>query len=226
MRTRAAFRASSPPRIVTGSPALVSLQLAAKRAFDIVLASTLLALLTPAMALIAVLVRADSRGEVIFRQRRAGRDGRPFTIYKFRTMVMGAARGPVSVDDPRVTTVGWVLRRTSFDELPQLLNVLKGDMSFVGPRPDTLGHVERYTPFQRRRLAFRPGITGWAQVRGRNDLSWEERIKLDVEYIENWSLARDLAVLVRTPAVVLAGTGVTATSKPSDGSPTQTEDVA
>lgn len=207
---------------------LLGLQLAVKRVLDATLAAVLLVVLLPVMAVIAVLIKATSGGDVMFRQRRAGRNGRWFTIYKFRTMTPGVSErsGAVSADDPRITRVGRFLRRTSLDELPQLLNVLKGEMSFVGPRPDLPHHVERYTPFQQRRLAFRPGITGWAQVSGRNELSWEERIKLDIEYIENWSLVRDLAVVARTAAVVLTGKGSAAAATRRNGSVANAEDVA
>jgi lipopolysaccharide/colanic/teichoic acid biosynthesis glycosyltransferase len=156
-------------------------------------------------------VKATSPGEVIFRQRRAGKDGRPFTILKFRTMVADAPRSPLGTycyaDDPRVTPAGRRLRATSLDELPQLVNVLRGEMSFVGPRPDLPHHVERYTATQRRRLGVRPGITGWAQVNGRNAIGWEERIALDLEYLDGWSLGRDLRVIWKTIGVVLSRKG-------------------
>ena len=186
-------------------------QRAAKRAADVVWAAELLALLLPLLLLVAVAVRVTSRGEVVFRQERIGKNGRPFVIYKFRTMSAAAERSQLGTyvhrDDPRITPLGRILRRTSLDELPQLLNVLRGDMSIVGPRPDLPHHVERYSDVQRRRLEVRPGITGLAQVSGRNDLSWEERIKLDVEYIERWSLLLDLAILAKTAGVVLGGSG-------------------
>ena len=186
-------------------------QRAAKRTADVVWAAVLLILLLPVLLIVAVVVRVTSRGQVIFRQQRIGKDGRPFVIYKFRTMTAGADGSQLGTyahrDDPRITPVGKILRRTSVDELPQLVNVLRGDMSIVGPRPDLPHHVEKYTDCQRRRLEVRPGITGWAQVSGRNDLSWEERIKLDGEYIERWSLLLDLAVLAKTAGVVLGGAG-------------------
>jgi lipopolysaccharide/colanic/teichoic acid biosynthesis glycosyltransferase len=186
-------------------------QRGAKRASDLVAAAVLLVVLLPVLLMVAVVVRVTSRGPIIFRQRRIGKDGCPFVIYKFRTMTMGADRSQlgtyVSRDDPRITQVGRTLRRISVDELPQLVNILRGDMSFVGPRPDLPHHVERYTQWQRRRLEVRPGITGWAQVSGRNDLGWDERIRLDVEYIDTWSLLLDLAVLARTVGVVLGGGG-------------------
>jgi undecaprenyl phosphate N,N'-diacetylbacillosamine 1-phosphate transferase len=188
-------------------------QVAVKRAIDVLLSAVLLLVLLPVMMVIAVAVKATSAGDIVFSQRRAGKDGRLFTIYKFRTMTEDASRSKVGTtllhpDDPRITRVGKVLRATSLDELPQLFNVLKGEMSFVGPRPDLPHHVEKYTAFQRQRLEVRPGITGWAQISGRNQRTWEERIKLDVEYIRHWSLLRDLVVVLRTVAVVLRRTGV------------------
>jgi undecaprenyl phosphate N,N'-diacetylbacillosamine 1-phosphate transferase len=186
-------------------------QLAVKRAGDLLVAGALLLLLLPLMLALAIAVRLTSPGEVIFRQERIGRGGRPFVIYKFRTMTKDAPRSALGTyayrDDPRITRVGGLLRRTSLDELPQLVNILKGEMSIVGPRPDLPHHVEHYTDFQRRRLAVRPGVTGWAQVSGRNDLSWVERIQLDVEYLERWSLVLDLRVIALTFHVVLSGRG-------------------
>ena len=191
--------------------ALLRAEVAAKRAFDVLLAGVLLILLLPPLAIIAIVVRATSPGEVIFRQERVGRGGAPFVIYKFRTMIPHAPRSVLGSyayrDDPLITRVGRLLRRTSLDELPQLVNVLKGDMSIVGPRPDLPHHVDKYTAFQRRRLQVRPGITGWAQVSGRNELSWEARIKLDVEYVERWSLFLDLIVLLKTFGAVLSAKG-------------------
>jgi len=191
--------------------ALLRAEVAAKRAFDVLLAGVLLILLLPLLAMIALVVKATSTGEVIFRQERSGRGGAPFVIYKFRTMIPHAPRSVLGSyayrDDPLITRVGRLLRMTSLDELPQLVNVLKGDMSIVGPRPDLPHHVDKYTAFQRRRLQVRQGITGWAQVSGRNELSWEERIKLDVEYVERWSLFLDLIVLLKTFGAVLSAKG-------------------
>ena len=191
--------------------ALLRAEVAAKRAFDVLLAGVLLILLLPPLAIIAIVVRATSPGEVIFRQERVGRGGAHLVIYKFRTMIPHAPRSVLGSyayrDDPLITRVGRLLRRTSLDELPQLVNVLKGDMSIVGPRPDLPHHVDKYTAFQRRLLQMRPGITGWAQVSGRNELSWEERIKLDVEYVERWSLFLDLIVLLKTFGAVLSAKG-------------------
>ncbi len=186
-------------------------QLALKRALDLAGAAGLLAALAPLMLVIAAAVKADSEGGVVFRQKRAGLGGRLFTIFKFRTMVADAERSPLGTycfrDDPRITRVGKLLRRTSLDELPQLVNVLRGDMSFVGPRPDLPHHVARYSERQRSRLAMRPGITGWAQVNGRNGIPWDARIELDLQYVAGWSLWRDAVVAVRTVAVVLAREG-------------------
>jgi lipopolysaccharide/colanic/teichoic acid biosynthesis glycosyltransferase len=187
----------------------------------VALAAALLATLSPILLAVAAVVRLSSPGEVLFRQRRIGKGGRPFTILKFRTMVQDAPRSPLGTycysDDPRVTAAGHVLRRTSLDELPQLWNVLRGDMSFVGPRPDLPHHVERYTPEQRRRLSVRPGITGWAQVNGRNVLPWSERIALDLEYLDGWTLGRDLRILWRTFRVVLSRRGASLPGRLGEG---------
>jgi exopolysaccharide biosynthesis polyprenyl glycosylphosphotransferase len=193
------------------SPALLRSQLLVKRAIDMAASGLLLLLLLPLFVAIAFAVKATSAGEIIFRQTRIGRSGRPFTIYKFRTMVRDAPRSGLGTycyrDDPRITRVGRILRSTSLDELPQLFNVLKGDMSLVGPRPDLPHHVERYTPSQRRRLAMRPGITGWAQVNGRNGIPWERRIALDLAYVDGWSLWRDAVIVARTVGVVVSRHG-------------------
>lgn len=154
----------------------------------------------------AIAVRLTSRGPVLFRQRRIGLDGMPFEALKFRSMLHGD--NPAIPDASRITPVGRVLRRFSLDELPQLLNVARGDMSIVGPRPTLPEQVERYDVFQRRRLEVRPGITGLAQIRGRNTIAWDERIRHDVEYVEECSLCLDLAILARTLGAVLSGEGV------------------
>lgn len=212
MRSTGPSAASPPaPGLRPAGRPLPRLPLAVKRALDLGAALALLVLLAPVLLVAALAVRLDSPGEVIFRQRRIGKDGSPFTILKFRTMVRDAPRSPLGTycyaDDPRITRVGRLLRRTSLDELPQLWNVVRGDMSFVGPRPDLPHHVERYDGVQRGRLRVRPGITGWAQVNGRNALSWSERIALDLEYLDGWTLRRDLAVLWRTVGVVLSRRG-------------------
>lgn len=184
-----------------------------KRTIDVVLSLALLIILSPLFLLVALMIVLDSRGGVFYRQPRAGLGGRPFLLYKFRTMVPGAEKmgagyyfsGP---DDPRITRVGRFLRRTSLDELPQLINVLKGDMSLVGPRPMLLYQVEKLSPGQKKRLSVRPGITGWAQINGRAELSWSKRIEYDLWYIDNYSLCLDLKILLRTPLVVIRGTGL------------------
>ena len=183
-----------------------------RRAFDIVVASICLLIASPLLALAAIAIRLESRGHPIYRQRRIGRDGVAFDVLKLRTMVDGAehigAGLAVNQDDPRITRVGALLRRTSLDELPNLVNVLRGDMAIIGPRPTVPIQVEQYTERQRRRLAVRPGITGWAQVNGRTSLPWDERIELDLWYIEHRSWRLDLRILARTAAIVLGGKGL------------------
>ena len=183
-----------------------------KRALDVVAAATGLVVTAPLLAAVAVAIRLETPGPVVLRQPRVGRDGREFGMLKFRTMVENAhAMGPgwlVSEGDPRITRVGAFLRQWSLDELPQLVNVLRGDMSVVGPRPTLRYQVEQYTPFQRRRLEVRPGITGWAQVCGRNELTWPEKIELDVWYVDNRSLRLDAQILARTLPVLLRPTKV------------------
>ena len=184
----------------------------AKRALDLVGATALLVLSSPLMALGAPLIRLESRGHPIYKQRRVGRHGRPFEIYKFRTMVDGAeyvgAGLAVNEGDPRITRVGHLLRRWSLDELPNLVNVVRGEMSLVGPRPTIQVQVDQYTPHQRRRLEVKPGITGWAQVNGRTSLPWHERIELDVWYVDHRSLLLDLRILLRSLRLVFEGNGL------------------
>ncbi len=183
-----------------------------RRTVDVVVSAALLALSAPVLAAAMVAIRLESRGPALYRQRRIGREERPFDVLKLRTMVDGAehigAGLAVDENDSRITRVGAFLRRTSLDELPNLLNVLRGEMSLIGPRPTVPVQVERYTPRQRGRLAIRPGITGWAQVNGRASLPWSERIELDLYYIEHRSLALDLRILWRTPAMVVGGSGL------------------
>jgi lipopolysaccharide/colanic/teichoic acid biosynthesis glycosyltransferase len=183
----------------------------AKRAVDLLVAVPLLVVLAPVMAAIALLVRRDSPGPALFRQQRVGFAGRPFTLLKFRTMVVGAegmgAGLAVLPGDDRITPLGRALRRLSLDELPQLWNIARGDMSLVGPRPTVASQVERYTPHQRRRLLARPGLTGLAQVSGRNAIPWSERIAIDVAYVDRWTMRRDLAIMLRTALVVLRREG-------------------
>jgi lipopolysaccharide/colanic/teichoic acid biosynthesis glycosyltransferase len=183
-----------------------------RRAVDIAVSATVLVLSSPLLAVAVVAIRFESRGPALYRQRRIGVHGRPFEVLKLRTMVDGAesigAGLAVNENDSRITRVGALLRRTSLDELPNLLNVLRGEMSLIGPRPTVPVQVDQYTPRQRGRLAIKPGITGWAQVNGRASLPWSERIELDLHYIEHRSLALDLRILWRTPALVLGGSGL------------------
>ena len=180
------------------------------RALDVAIAGTGLALASPVLALAAVAVKLEDRGPVLFRQVRVGKDGEDFELLKLRTMVVGAERqgAGYAVDrgDPRITRVGRFLRRTSIDELPQLWNVVRGDMSLIGPRPTLRYQVERYSERQRRRLEVLPGITGWAQIHGRAALSWEERIELDLWYVDHRSPLTDLLILLRTPLALFGGT--------------------
>jgi lipopolysaccharide/colanic/teichoic acid biosynthesis glycosyltransferase len=194
----------------------------AKRAFDFLVAGLLLVLLSPVLALVALLVALVDGSPVLFRQTRPGRNGRPFTILKFRTMSeQRDANGDLLPDEARLTTIGRLLRRTSLDELPELLNVVRGDMSLVGPRPLLVEYLPRYTPEQRRRHDVRPGITGWAQVNGRNALSWDEKLALDVWYVDHRTMRLDIDILGRTVKQVLAGHGVSApghaTAPPFEG---------
>jgi exopolysaccharide biosynthesis polyprenyl glycosylphosphotransferase len=192
-----------------------------RRCVDVMISSTLLVVLSPLFAALALLVKVTSPGPILFRQTRCGLHGRPFTFLKFRSMREGAEEekphlaaynemdGPAfkMTNDPRVTPVGRWLRRTSLDELPQLWNILRGDMSFVGPRPAVVEEVRQYEPWQRRRLSMPPGLTCLWQVSGRNDLSFEEWMKLDLEYIDNWSLWLDLKIALRTVPAVILGKG-------------------
>jgi lipopolysaccharide/colanic/teichoic acid biosynthesis glycosyltransferase len=182
------------------------------RLLDVAIAVVGLVLLSPVLALAALFIRLEGGGPVIYRQRRIGRGGEEFELLKLRTMVAGS--DPVGVgtvvarDDPRVTRTGRFLRRTSLDEIPNLLNVLRGEMAIVGPRPTIEAQVRDYTPFQHRRHEVRPGITGWAQVQGRAGIPWEERIELDVWYVDHRSLGLDLKILARTVGLILTGRGL------------------
>jgi lipopolysaccharide/colanic/teichoic acid biosynthesis glycosyltransferase len=182
------------------------------RVADVAIAAVALAVLSPLLILAAIAIKLDSRGPVIYRQRRAGLRGAPFELLKLRTMHPGAdpvgVGTPVLEGDRRVTRVGGLLRRFSLDELPNLVNVLRGDLAIVGPRPTLEAQVDLYTPHQRRRLEVRPGITGWAQVNGRAGIPWEERIELDVWYVEHRSAALDLRILARTTRLLLTGHGL------------------
>lgn len=182
------------------------------RAFDILTAAIALIILSPILLVAAIAIKLGSRGPVIYRQRRVGKGGQEFELLKLRTMVQGS--DPVGVgkvvarDDPRVTAAGRFLRRTSLDEIPNLLNVLRGEMAIVGPRPTIPAQVDDYTPHQHRRHEVRPGLTGWAQVQGRAGIPWEERIELDVEYVDRRSPALDLRILARTLGLLATGHGL------------------
>jgi lipopolysaccharide/colanic/teichoic acid biosynthesis glycosyltransferase len=193
-----------------------------RRLRDFIAASVGLSILWPLILLLAALIRLDSPGPAIFKQTRVGYRGRPFTLYKFRTMVTGAeGQQPEIADfrthkfeplkppgrDPRVTTIGWILRRMSLDELPQLLNVVRGEMSLVGPRPETPKIVDRFPPAYHLRHETRPGLTGLAQVNGLVDITYHEKVMYDLEYVKKQSSSLDLAILLRTIRVVLGGGG-------------------
>lgn len=183
--------------------------LAVKRAFDVGIASVALLLLWPVIALVALAVRGLMGPPVFFKQVRPGLSAAPFTLVKFRTMTDACtSAGDPQPDGVRLTRLGGFLRRTSLDELPQLWNVLRGDLSLVGPRPLLMQYLPRYTPFQKRRHEVKPGITGWAQVNGRNAISWEQKFELDVWYVDNWSLWIDLKIVLLTFGRVLSGRGV------------------
>lgn len=180
------------------------------RTFDLALAGLGLVVASPLLAVAALAVKLEDGGPVLFRQVRVGKDGKDFELLKLRSMVVDAERqgAGFAVDrgDARITRVGRVIRRTSIDELPQLWNVVRGDMSVIGPRPTLRYQVERYTERQRRRLEVLPGLTGWAQIHGRTTLPWAERIELDVWYVEHRSPRVDLKILLRTPIALLGGT--------------------
>jgi exopolysaccharide biosynthesis polyprenyl glycosylphosphotransferase len=202
------------PRLLGGRRLIKSL-------FDLSVAASLLVLLAPLFLVIALVIKLDTGGPVLFRQVRVGRGGEMFRMYKFRTMHADAEQRWHKLrerndypgvlfkirEDPRITRSGRLLRRHSLDELPQLINVLHGEMSLVGPRPPLLSEVEQYPLDMRRRLMVKPGMTGLWQVSGRSDLSWEDAIRLDLQYVENWSLTVDLVILARTAVVVTRGAG-------------------
>jgi len=179
---------------------------------DLMIASMLLLLSSPILLAALIAVRIESSGSPVYRQRRVGKDGHPFELYKIRTMVTGAeqigAGLAVNEGDPRITRVGALLRRFSLDELPNLINVLQGDLAIVGPRPTIQAQVDQYSDRQRRRLEVKPGITGWAQVNGRAALPWAERIELDVWYVDHRSLRLDLRILAMTARMLVTGHGL------------------
>lgn len=189
-------------------------QLFIKRAIDLVCAVFLLLFMIaiPLLIVIPIVIKLTSKGPAIFTQERVGKDGKVFKIYKFRTMLIPEEsfdeNGNQLEPKQRITRVGKILRKTSLDEITQVFNILNGTMSLVGPRPTLPYQTERYTPEQRRRLDMRPGITGWAQVNGRNDLTWSEKIEYDIEYIDKFSIWFDIKILFRTVAVVLKQDGI------------------
>jgi lipopolysaccharide/colanic/teichoic acid biosynthesis glycosyltransferase len=184
----------------------------ASRCLDLVGSITGLFLSFPILVAAAAAIKLADRGPVFYKQERIGQHGRPFVIYKLRTMTVNAEHNGLGLliaeNDSRITKPGRILRSSSIDELPQLINVLRGDMSLVGPRPTVASQVERYTSHQRRRLEVKPGVTGWAQVNGRNTLSWPERIDMDVWYVDNKSFWLDLVIIARTPRSLLDGASV------------------
>jgi lipopolysaccharide/colanic/teichoic acid biosynthesis glycosyltransferase len=193
------------------------------RAADVAIAGLGLAVSAPVLGLAALAIKLEDGGPVLYRQTRVGKDGRDFELLKLRSMVVNAehkgAGAAVDKGDARITRVGRLIRRTSVDELPQLWNVLRGDMSVIGPRPTLRYQVEQYTAEQRRRLDVRPGLTGWAQIHGRATLPWDRRIELDVWYVDHRSAAVDLKILLRTPLALFGGTykGGTGGWKPAGG---------
>ena len=202
-----------------------------KRAFDFVVAALALVILLPIMAAIAVAIAASIGRPILFVQMRPGRGGKPFRMAKFRTMrEANDATGRPLHDAERITALGSLLRRTSLDELPELYNVLRGDMSLVGPRPLLMAYLDRYSPFEARRHEVRPGITGWAQINGRNALSWPEKFALDVWYVDNRSFVLDLRILARTLSKVIRRDGISAAGEATmpefTGTPPRGSEVA
>jgi lipopolysaccharide/colanic/teichoic acid biosynthesis glycosyltransferase len=186
-----------------------------KRALDLMFVVLVLIILWPIFLILYIVVRLDSPGPGIFRQKRLGKDGKPFTCYKFRTMIDHAPHlrkedgsAYTGEDDPRITKVGRFLRKLSLDELPQFFNVLKGEMSMVGPRPEQVDQVRFYTDRQKKRLMVKPGMTSLASIRGRNTLPWEQRLDLDAEYVENYSLGLDVRIFLLTLPLLLSSRGV------------------
>jgi len=187
-------------------------QLILKRIFDIFASGIALIALLPIFAIIGIFIKLDSKGPAFFVQERAGKNGKIFRAYKLRTMIQGADKITGTIifgeKNPYITKVGRFIRRTGFDELVQLVNVLKGDMCLVGPRPTLPYQIERYNNIQKRRLSVRPGITGWALINGRNSLTWDKRIELDLWYMKHWSIWLDIKILISTVYVVMKGEGL------------------
>lgn len=206
-------------RLHTADPSRL-LPLAIKRAFDLCVALLGLLLLAPLFPLIALAIKLDSPGPILFHQERIGQHGQVFRIHKFRTLVADAehigSRYVLQRNDQRITRLGAILRRLALDELPQLVNVLKGEMSLVGPRPTLAYQVARYDDAQRLRLLAKPGMTGWAWIHGRKELTWPQRIELDVWYVTHWSLTLDAKILWRSIPLLLGGTGADSSRAPDD----------
>ncbi|MEK7665114.1 MAG: sugar transferase [Patescibacteria group bacterium] len=183
------------------------MQIILKRIFDFIVSLTVIILLFPLFLITVVLIKIDSHGPIFFIHERAGKNGKPFYPLKFRTMEEGSIEKGlgynVSEKDERITRTGKFLRKWGIDEFPQLINVLKGEMSLVGPRPAFLHHIKKYSDFQKKRLLMKPGIVGWALIHGRNSLSWEERIKHDVFYVENWSFWLDIKIIFKSFYLIL-----------------------
>jgi lipopolysaccharide/colanic/teichoic acid biosynthesis glycosyltransferase len=209
MISRTFTAADLRPDLGRFSPPTATIPAVLRRAIDIVASATALAFASPILVIAAIAIRLESPGPIVYRQRRSGLQGHEFDVLKLRTMVDGAehkgAGLAINENDSRITRVGAFLRRTSLDELPNLVNVLRGEMSLIGPRPTLPVQVAQYTERQRGRLAIKPGITGWAQVNGRASLPWSERIELDLYYIEHRSPALDAQILKRTASMVLGG---------------------
>ncbi|HSP23219.1 MAG TPA: sugar transferase [Planococcus sp. (in: firmicutes)] len=183
-----------------------------KRVFEFIAAVLMLVVLSPLFLVIALFIKSESKGPIFFTQMRGGKDNEHFLIYKFRTMADDDSLRDDTIHvletDSRITKVGYYLRKMSLDELPQLINIVKGDMSFIGPRPTLTSQTDNYSPYQMQRLLVKPGVTGWAQVRGRNSLSWNEKIELDIEYIARQSLRFDFYILLQTVQKVFSSEGV------------------
>lgn len=180
-----------------------------KTILDFILAVIMLIILSPVMLVTAILIKFTSKGSILFKQKRPGKNGKIFTVYKFRTMITTTTKkGKTLSDVERMTKLGKLLRKTSIDELPQLFNIIKGDMSFIGPRPLLVRYLQYYTKQQRRRHEVKPGISGWAQVNGRNAISWEQKFKLDVWYVDNISFKLDLKIFFMTIAKIFKHEGI------------------
>ena len=183
-----------------------------KRFLDIILSLIVLVLLSPIIILTAIAIKIEDSGPIFYQSNRVGKNGTVFKMWKFRSMIVNAEnmgeKWGYAKNDPRITKVGNLLRNTSLDEIPQIFNILKGEMSIIGPRPGLKYQVEKYNDFQKQRLLVKPGVTGWAQVNGRHELKWSQKIELDVWYIKNWSIWLDLRIFIKTIFIVLSRKGV------------------